>query len=437
MTHLNPRIKGDHNEFSPVHDPWFSIDPPDAAGSSSSRLTDCYNKNHWSLELPASIRHPPLWTLLFFHRLCSCLCELFYFLSKVWLPYSFSLIQYRGELWEMQKSITSFFKKASPVDGGIRKPSKRTSALSPVAVQELKKTTLSPDVQARIEANRAAALVKRLSKSPLDLTSKKGFGSALEPSWREALAATLQEKFFDGLVTFIATERKAATIYPPPELVFSAFNHSTFSRTRVVIIGQDPYHGPRQAHGMSFSVPEGVYPPPSLINIFQELETDFPGFVRPKSGCLEKWANQGVLLLNAVLTVRRAQPCSHQNRGWERFTDSVVQTLNKREGPGCVFMLWGGYAKRKGAGINRKKHCVLTSVHPSPLSANRGGWFGNKHFSKANEFLIKTKQDPIDWKLWHLLNAFYIYNDHPSLSCNILPCLAISIEVPLQHWLSC
>ena len=181
-------------------------------------------------------------------------------------------------------------------------------------------------------------------------------------------------------------------------MIFSAFNHSTFARTKVVIIGQDPYHGPNQAHGMSFSVPKGVYPPPSLQNIFQELGTDIPGFKKPDSGCLSKWADQGVLLLNAVLTVQRANPGSHKGRGWERFTDAVVDVLN-REKKNVVFLLWGGFAKTKGRRVNRNRHCVLTSSHPSPLSANRGGWFGTAHFSKANEYLRKTGQTEINWHL--------------------------------------
>lgn len=294
----------------------------------------------------------------------------------------------------MQKSITSFFKKPA---GAITK-SKRTSALSPKAAEKLKANVLAPDVQAKIEANRAAARAKMLARRT-DFHTKDGFGASLEPSWREALSVTLSEPFWDTLIAFVARERTTATVYPPPDKVFSAFNHSSFSRTRVIIIGQDPYHGPGQAHGMSFSVPKGVYPPPSLNNIFGELQKDIPGFTRPQGGCLEKWANQGVLLLNAVLTVRRGQASSHQGRGWERFTDAVVHAVNHRDGPGCVFMLWGAYAKKKGLRINTKKHCVLTSVHPSPLSANRGGWFGCKHFSKANNFLRKTKQDPIDWML--------------------------------------
>lgn len=340
----------------------------------------------------------------------------------------------------MQSSIKSFFSKAPPASGGVSKPSaKRTSALSAVAVAELKKhgasaspsspspspspskkklpqqqqlgtaaDPLSPSVRAKIEGNRAAARVKRLQASGVDVTTVAGLTQLLEPSWRTALSSTLSEKYWEQLVNFIRSERQAHVIYPAPHDVLSAFNHSTFSRTRVVIIGQDPYHGPGQAHGMSFSVPPGMFQPPSLVNIFRELENDVNGFVKPmnKKGCLDKWANQGVLLLNSVLTVRRGSPGSHQARGWERFTDAVVHALNHRKvkdaevgGGGVVFMLWGGYAKKKGAGINRKKHLCLTAVHPSPLSANRGGWFGNNHFSKANEFLTRNGQTPIDWKL--------------------------------------
>lgn len=335
----------------------------------------------------------------------------------------------------MQSSIKSFFSKTPAASGGVSKPSaKRTSALSAVAAAELRKhgastspsstplpspskkkpsqlgtaDPLSPSVRAKIEGNRASARVKRLQASGVDVTSVSGITQLLEPSWRTSLTSTLSEKYFEQLVNFVRSERQAHVIYPAPHDVFSAFNHSTFSRTRVVIIGQDPYHGPGQAHGMSFSVPPGMFQPPSLVNIFRELENDVTGFVKPmnKKGCLDKWANQGVLLLNSVLTVRRGSPGSHQARGWERFTDAVVHALNHRKAQdtdvgngGVVFMLWGGYAKKKGAGINRKKHLCLTAVHPSPLSANRGGWFGNKHFSKANEFLAKNGQTPIDWKL--------------------------------------
>ncbi|CAN8077089.1 unnamed protein product [Agarophyton chilense] len=296
----------------------------------------------------------------------------------------------------MQKSITSYFKKG-PAPAVNKK--KRANALSPIQAQLLKDETLPADVKARIAANRAAARAKLLARSNKSSTGRIELGAALEPSWREALTATLKEPFLKTLSDFVVGERKSHTVYPPSEKMFSAFNHSSFIRTRVVIIGQDPYHGPNQAHGMCFSVPPGVYPPPSLQNIFRELEADIPGFKKPRSGCLEKWANQGVLLLNSVLTVQRAQPASHRGRGWERLTDAVVDALNRRPGPGLVFMLWGGYAKKKGASIDTKRHCVLKAVHPSPLSANSGGWFGNKHFSKANAFLMKTKQDTIDWEL--------------------------------------
>lgn len=323
----------------------------------------------------------------------------------------------------MQKSITSFFSK--PSASAISKHPKRSSALSPTAKAHLKAAASSPhsetppssqdgapapsspppapvprspEQRAKIEANRAAARRRLIARIP-DATSLDGMTAALEPTWRDALASTLREPFWRELVTFVAAERRARTVFPPPAMTFAAFNHSTFARTRVVIVGQDPYHGPGQAHGMSFSVTDGTHFPPSLHNIFREVANDVEGFSAPKSGCLEKWANQGVLLLNAVLTVRRGEPTSHQSRGWERFTDAVVYALNHRKGPGCVFMLWGGYAKRKGAGIDTKRHCVLTAMHPSPLAANRGGWFGCKHFSKANAFLKKTGQDAIDWKL--------------------------------------
>jgi uracil-DNA glycosylase len=199
------------------------------------------------------------------------------------------------------------------------------------------------------------------------------------------------------LSEFVAKERSLKlAIYPAPDAVFSAFNNSPFARTRVVIIGQDPYHGPHQAHGMSFSVARGVAIPPSLRNIYKELTTDVPGWTVPKHGNLETWARQGVLLLNSVMTVEGGKPNSHKGRGWERFTDGVVAAVNKRQGKGCVFMLWGAYAEAKGIAINAKKHCVLRSAHPSPLSANRG-FFGCGHFSKANDFLSSTNQATIDW----------------------------------------
>lgn len=320
----------------------------------------------------------------------------------------------------MQSSITSFFKKPggitpkSPVNMkksnaapspkstvGVKKPNtKRTNTLSPNALESLEEeVSSSPMIRAKIEANRASARLKRITSLNVDLSTQQGLETSIEPTWRTALCETLKQSYWSELVLFVQSERKSNSIYPPPSQTFSAFNHSTFQRTRVVIIGQDPYHGQGQAHGMCFSVPDGITPPPSLVNIFRELGNDIPGFVIPKSGCLEKWANQGVLLLNSVLTVKKSMAASHANRGWERFTDAVVRALGDRDGKSIVFLLWGGYAKKKGAGINRNTHCVLESVHPSPLSANRGGWFGNKHFSKANQFLMKTGQDSIDWNL--------------------------------------
>jgi len=185
------------------------------------------------------------------------------------------------------------------------------------------------------------------------------------------------------------------TCYPKGKDIFSAFDHSTFDETKVVIIGQDPYHGPNQANGLCFSVKDGIPHPPSLVNIFKEIKTDV-GATYPKSGNLERWAEQGVLLLNATLTVRAHQAGSHQKKGWETFTDSVIKVLSEKK-EGLVFLLWGGFAKRKATLIDRTKHHILTSGHPSPLSANRGLWFGNRHFSMTNGILSDRGNDPIKW----------------------------------------
>ncbi|MEZ4875218.1 MAG: uracil-DNA glycosylase [Flavobacteriaceae bacterium] len=217
----------------------------------------------------------------------------------------------------------------------------------------------------------------------------------IEPSWEEVLREEFNKEYFKKLVDFVKQEYKQHSCYPPGKLIFSAFNHTPFPEVKVVIIGQDPYHGPGQAHGLCFSVPEGIPQPPSLINIFKEIKEDLQ-INPPQNGTLEHWANQGVLLLNATLTVRAHQAGSHQQKGWETFTDAVISTLSENR-EGLVFLLWGGYAKQKGAHINRKKHLVLTSGHPSPLSANRGLWFGNKHFSKTNEYLAGTGVDTIAW----------------------------------------
>jgi len=217
----------------------------------------------------------------------------------------------------------------------------------------------------------------------------------LEPSWKAALADEFTKPYFTDLTDFVRDAYQTNTVYPPARLIFHALDSCPLKDTTVVILGQDPYHGPGQAHGLSFSVPEGVSHPPSLINIFKELETDI-GKVYPKNGSLTSWASQGVLLLNATLTVMASQAGSHQNKGWEQFTDAVIDVISTQ----CdhiVFMLWGNYAKQKGKRIDRERHLVLTSGHPSPLSANRGLWFGNRHFSQANTYLIRKGKLPIDW----------------------------------------
>ena len=217
----------------------------------------------------------------------------------------------------------------------------------------------------------------------------------LSPSWHHRLSPEFDQPYFKDLVSFVREEFKHHRCFPPGPEIFAALDHTPFEKTRVVILGQDPYHGPGQAHGFCFSVKEGVPPPPSLLNIFKEIEQDL-GLQTPSNGDLTRWADQGVLLLNAILTVRAHQAGSHQNKGWERFTDRVIDLLSA-EREGLVFMLWGGYAKKKGSCIDRNKHLVLSCGHPSPLSANRGYWFGNKHFSKANNYLQQRGMEPIAW----------------------------------------
>lgn len=217
----------------------------------------------------------------------------------------------------------------------------------------------------------------------------------IESSWKQILQEEFEKEYFRNLTEFVRSEYKATTVYPPAGLIFNAFNLCSFENLKVVLIGQDPYHGPGQAHGLCFSVKDGVDFPPSLINIFKEIELDL-GLSRPASGNLERWAKQGVLLLNATLTVRAHLAGSHQKKGWEQFTDSVITIIN-REKSGIVFMLWGAYAQKKGESIDRTKHFVLESVHPSPLSASRG-FFGNHHFSKCNSYLSGKGVNPVDWR---------------------------------------
>jgi uracil-DNA glycosylase len=217
----------------------------------------------------------------------------------------------------------------------------------------------------------------------------------IEESWSAKLKDEFEKPYFKELTTFVKSEYKSHTCYPQGVCIFAAFDHAPFEEVKVVILGQDPYHGPGQANGLCFSVNDGVLKPPSLQNIFREIQQDL-GISIPESGNLERWADQGVFLLNATLTVRAHQAGSHQNKGWELFTDNVIETISK-EKEGVVFLLWGGYAKKKVKLIDAKKHLILTSGHPSPLSANRGFWFGNKHFSKANAYLKEKGKQKINW----------------------------------------
>jgi uracil-DNA glycosylase len=217
----------------------------------------------------------------------------------------------------------------------------------------------------------------------------------IHSSWQKVLAGEFDKPYFHHLISFVKNEYATRRCFPKGNKIFAAFDHCHFDDVKVVIIGQDPYHGFGQANGLCFSVNDGVAFPPSLINIFKEIETDL-NKPFPKTGNLERWADQGVLLLNATLTVRESEAGSHQNQGWETFTDAVIQKISD-EKQNVVFLLWGGFAKKKGAHIDRSKHHVLETGHPSPLSANRGLWFGNKHFSKTNAYLKSLGKETIEW----------------------------------------
>lgn len=219
----------------------------------------------------------------------------------------------------------------------------------------------------------------------------------IENSWKTVLAAEFEKPYFKELRNFLQAEKTAGkTIYPPGSLIFNAFNSTPFDKVRVVILGQDPYHGAGQAHGLCFSVQHGVKPPPSLVNIFKELKSDV-GFEIPTHGCLQKWTTQGVFLLNAILTVEANKPASHQKHGWEEFTQAAIQKLSD-EKTGLIFLLWGAYAQQKASIIDERKHFILKTVHPSPLSAYNG-FFGCKHFSKVNKILTDAGQSPVDWQI--------------------------------------
>ncbi|HBS41190.1 MAG TPA: uracil-DNA glycosylase [Oceanospirillales bacterium] len=219
----------------------------------------------------------------------------------------------------------------------------------------------------------------------------------LHPSWQAVIGAEFDKPYMQELKAFLKQEKSAGKpVYPPGPLIFNAFNHTPFDQVRVVIIGQDPYHGPGQAMGLSFSVPQGVRLPPSLQNIYKEIQSDL-GISMSGTGDLTPWADQGVLLLNATLTVEESRAGSHQNRGWEQFTDAAIAALNEQRS-GLVFVLWGSYAQKKGAAIDSRRHLVLRSVHPSPLSAHRG-FFGNRQFSTINQYLQQQGQAPVNWQL--------------------------------------
>jgi uracil-DNA glycosylase len=214
--------------------------------------------------------------------------------------------------------------------------------------------------------------------------------------WQTVLADEIKKPYFEALLGMVENEYQNTVCYPPKDLIFAAFEHCSIDNLKVVIIGQDPYHGVGEANGLCFSVNDGIAIPPSLRNIFREINSDLDSIFIPNSGNLAHWANQGVLLLNATLTVRKDQPNSHKHLDWQIFTDTVIQKISEQKEQ-VVFLLWGSFAQKKGSKIDRNKHLVLTSGHPSPMSANQGKWFGNKHFSQTNSYLKSIQKTPIEW----------------------------------------
>nr|XP_040052629.1 uracil DNA glycosylase a [Gasterosteus aculeatus aculeatus] len=295
-----------------------------------------------------------------------------------------------------QKTINSFFspvskkrisKELNEVEEDAKHQKKLKSSAGESEPSGPPPAPLSREQMDKIARNKKSALEKlAFAQTPA------GFGE----SWREALSEEFGKAYFKQLMDLVSEERKRFTVYPPAENVFTWTQTCDIREVKVVILGQDPYHGPNQAHGLCFSVKRPVRPPPSLENMYKELVSDIEGFQHPGHGDLTGWSRQGVLLLNAVLTVRAHQANSHKDKGWETFTDAVVQWLSNNL-EGLVFMLWGAYAQKKGAAINRKRHHILQTVHPSPLSCHRG-FLGCKHFSKANELLKKSGKSPVDWK---------------------------------------
>lgn len=289
-----------------------------------------------------------------------------------------------------QKPISAFFKPLGPPrralseDGNDSQPKRQKQSENQCDIGRS-----SPVISKRqIEEKRLNAKIKLLSRT-LPVLSNIGL------SWFAALEPEFSKEYFRKLSKFLSEERSKYTVYPPPENVFTWTRCCDINKVKVVILGQDPYHNPEQAHGLAFSVPKCVAIPMSLLNIYKELSSDIPGFKAPSHGSLIGWANQGVLLLNACLTVRKNAANSHKERGWENFTDAVIKCINEHYS-GIVFLLWGSYAQKKGAIIDRKKHKILQCAHPSPLSASRG-FFGSHHFSQANEYLTNAGKSPIDW----------------------------------------
>jgi len=270
--------------------------------------------------------------------------------------------------------------KKAKVSGCLSPNQKGNSTLQP---------PLTPDEKSKIQNNKISAKLKLLNRKTNGQISNIGL------TWFDALESELSKDYITELSTLVFNERKKGPVYPPTEQVFTWTTACTIDEVKVVIIGQDPYHGPRQAHGLCFSVLPGIKPPPSLQNIFKELTSSIEGFEHPGHGYLSGWATQGVLLLNACLTVRGGAANSHSGKGWEKLTDAAIRWINSNSS-GVVFMLWGAYAQKKGSFINKKKHHVLTSVHPSPLSAHRG-FLGCGHFSRCNELLEADGKTPIDW----------------------------------------
>jgi uracil-DNA glycosylase len=217
----------------------------------------------------------------------------------------------------------------------------------------------------------------------------------IEESWKKVLQKEFDKKYFEDLITFVKSEYQKSTVYPPARFIFNAFDLTPFNKVKVVILGQDPYHGEKQANGLAFSVNDNISTPPSLLNIYKEIESDLGVKTKNKNGNLENWAKQGVLMLNATLTVRANQAGSHQNKGWEELTDAVVRILSEQK-ENLVFILWGSYAQKKGSVIDENKHLVIKSAHPSPLSAY-AGFFNSKPFSQTNSYLIFSGKDPIEW----------------------------------------